>query len=156
MQTDPVSAVPEIQSGERFYRMVHQLVQGGSLSAAYQRLTQPGLCPTDPLPRFLEIHRDIDLTSLHLHPASVQDVRDNTDWEAFFAPGDVYRLIARRKNGKASDRRGMRNEFLKILQQDPAFLHFLSKPYFEALPKVKNLSTHPIRTLALEQCSLRL
>jgi hypothetical protein len=54
--------------------MVHQLVQGGSLSAAYQRLTQPGLCKSDPLPRFLEIHRDVDLTSLNLHMDKVQEV----------------------------------------------------------------------------------
>ena len=111
-----------IQSDERIFRMAHQLIQGGSLSAAYQRLTQPGLCPTDPLPRFLEIHKDVDITSLNLHLDGVQDVRDNTDWDDFFAPGDVYRLISRRKNGKASDRHGMRNEFLKVLQQDPVFL----------------------------------
>jgi hypothetical protein len=70
--------------------MAHQLIQGSSLSTAYQLLTQPGLCPTDPLPRFLQIHKDVDITSLNLHLDSVQDIRDNTDWDEFFAPGDVY------------------------------------------------------------------
>ena len=50
------------------HRMVRQLVRSASLSAAYQRLTQPGLYPADPRPRFLEIHRDDNLTSMHLHP----------------------------------------------------------------------------------------
>jgi hypothetical protein len=80
----------QAQTDERFFRMVHQLVQGGSLSAAYQRLAQPGLCQTDPLPRFLEIHREVYLTSLNLHMDRVQEVNDNTDWEYFFAPGDVF------------------------------------------------------------------
>ena len=123
----PAPIVLQPPSDERFYRNVHQLVQAGSLSAAYQRLTQPGLCPHDPLSRFLEIHRDVDLSTLNLHPDSIQEVRDNTDWEDFFAPGDVFRLISRRKNGKAADRHGMRNEFLKVLQQDPAFLPLFIK-----------------------------
>ena len=59
-------------SDERFYRNVHLLVQAGSLSAAYQRLTQPGHCPHDPLSRFLEIHRDVDLSTCNLHPDSIK------------------------------------------------------------------------------------
>ena len=121
------SEIVQNRHDERFFRNVHQLVLGGSLSAAYQRLTEPGLCQTDPLPRFLDIHRDIDLTSLNLHLDSVQEVRDNVDWDEFFVPGDVYRLISKRKNGKAADRHGMRNEFLKVLQQDPAFLPLFTK-----------------------------
>ena len=74
------SEIVQNRNDERLFHTVHQLVLGGSLSAAYQRLTEPGLCQTDPLPRFLEIHRDIDLTSLNLHLDSVQDIRDNVDW----------------------------------------------------------------------------
>ncbi len=44
------------------------------------------------------------------------------DWEKFFVPGDVHRLIANCKNGKATCRHSMRTEFLKYLQQDFAFL----------------------------------
>jgi hypothetical protein len=80
------------------------------------------LCPNDPLSRFLEIHQDVDLTTLNLHPDSVQEIRDNTDWEDFFAPGNVYQHISRRKNGNAAVSHGMQNELLKVLQQDPAFL----------------------------------
>jgi hypothetical protein len=120
--TEAVPIVPQIPSDESFYRVVLQLVQGGSLSVAYQRLTQPGLYSNEPLSRFLEIHRVADFSTLNLHLDSVQDVRDNTDWDVFLAPGDVFRIISRRKNSKASDRHGMRNEFLKILQQEPAFL----------------------------------
>ena len=123
----PPSHPPVIRSDERFFRMVHQLVKGGSLSAAYQRLTQPGLCQSDPLPRFLEIHKDVDLKSLNLHPDVVQDVRDNTNWEEFLDPSRVFQLISKRKNGKASDRHGMRNEFLKILQQDNTFLQLFTR-----------------------------
>ncbi len=44
------------QSEERLFRLVHQLVPSGNISAAYQRLTQPGLFQPDPLPHFLQIH----------------------------------------------------------------------------------------------------
>jgi hypothetical protein len=73
------SKIVQNRNDERLFRTVHQLVLGRSLRAAYQRLTEPGLCQTDPLPRFLEIHRDIYLTSLNLHLDSVQDVRNNVD-----------------------------------------------------------------------------
>jgi hypothetical protein len=77
------SEIVQNRNDERLFCTVHQLVLGGSLTAAYQRLTEPGLCQTDPLPRFLEIHRDIDLTSLNLHLNSVQEVRDNLEWNNF-------------------------------------------------------------------------
>ena len=52
---------------ERRHRAAHQHVRNGSLSGVYARLTQQGLYASDPLERFLEIHRDIDLSSLCLH-----------------------------------------------------------------------------------------
>ncbi len=45
----------------------------------------------------------------------------------FFRPWRCISTISKRKNGKASDRHGMRNEFLKILQQDPSFLELFIK-----------------------------
>ncbi len=53
---------------------------------------------------------------MDLHSARIQDILDEVNWEDYFVPGEVYRLIAKRKNGKAADSHGMRNEFLKILQ----------------------------------------
>ncbi len=44
--------VPLCPPDEQLFRIVHQLVQAGSLSTAYQRLTEPGLCQIDPLPAF--------------------------------------------------------------------------------------------------------
>ena len=99
------------------------IIKSGSLSAAYQRLIQLGLYHQDPLLHFLWIHSDVDLTSMNLHSQCIQDVQENTHWDEYFAHGDVFRLIAKRKNGNASDRRGMKNDFLKILQQDSSFLH---------------------------------
>ena len=52
--SSPPASAPS-SNEERQHRMVRQLVRGGSLSAAYQRLTQPGLYPADPRARFLEL-----------------------------------------------------------------------------------------------------
>ena len=95
------------------------------LSGAYARLTQPGLYASDPLERFLDIHRDIDLSSLSLHMDNVQALRDTVDWDEIFALRDIYRHIARRKRGKAADRYGNRNEFVKYLIDDPQYLELL-------------------------------
>ncbi len=70
--------IPPCQPDELLFLITHQLVQAGSLSAAYQRLTEPDLCQIDPLPCFLEIPRDIDLSDLNLHPNSVQAICDTT------------------------------------------------------------------------------
>ncbi len=121
------SEILQSRCDEQLFLTVRQLVQGGSLSTADQGLTEPRLCQTDPLPRFLEIHRNIDLRVLHLHLNSVQDICDNVEWDEFFVPGDVYRLITKRKHGKAADQHDMRNEFLKSLPGDPAFLPLFTK-----------------------------
>ena len=113
---------PQSDNNERFYRHVQHLVQNGSLSAAYQQLTEPGLCQTDPLNHFLQIHRDTDISGLIHHSHILQEVRDTTDWDEIFSSNTVFRFLSRRKNGKASDRHGMRNKFIKVLAQDSSFL----------------------------------
>ena len=95
------SAPPPSPLDERQIRLVWQLVQSGSLSAAYQRLTEPGLFRGDPLSRFLEIHPHTDLSALNLHPDIVQAVLTDTDWDKVFSPDAVFSALSRRKNGKA-------------------------------------------------------
>ena len=75
----PPGGVPSPSSNEerQHHPMVRQLVRSGSPSAAYQRLTQLGLYPADPRPRFLEIHRDDNLTSMHLHPDIAECARQH-------------------------------------------------------------------------------
>ena len=68
---------------ERLFRHVRQLVQSGSLSAAYQCLTEPGLSQDDPYDHFVQIHRNNDLADLNIHNNIMQEVRETIDWEFF-------------------------------------------------------------------------
>ena len=66
---------------ERLFRHARQLIQSGSLSAAYQCLTEPGLSQDDPYDHFVQIHRNDDISDLNLHNNIMQEVRDSVDWK---------------------------------------------------------------------------
>ena len=108
----------DVDQQEIKFKKARQQIQAGSLSSAYKILTGPGLYPADPLNHFRNIHRDADLTQLHTHPDLCQQIAHSSNWDDIIPLGTLNTLITRMKNGKAADRWGMRNEFLKVLVQD--------------------------------------
>ena len=98
-----------------------------NLSKSLRTLTQDGLAPHDATDTLRAQHqRDITpMLDLHLHLA--RHIQDTTDWDKLTPSSKYYDQIRKSKNGKASDRHGMRPEIHKFLMEDTAIFDLYSK-----------------------------
>jgi hypothetical protein len=91
------------------------------------------------------------------HDDIIQQIKNTTEWDKVFSKGHVYRVISRRKRGKAADRFGIKNDFVKILVDDPKNYNLMYDEIFLLVAKgsIIHDSQDPNSYMGPGTCSLK-